>query len=187
MTAVRVFPPRPGLPERLTPLRSTENCAGRSVARFWTLRHDRICGGDSQCAAANRARLAATNLPQWLPRVLQPPVALRMDLVLPSSENVLRRDLAGGAFQADIVITLCMTLHRAPRIIERQRRFWTDALPFVSWPVVAPAAARIPLERRAGIHLSPTLCPAALCGTSRNRAVRVASHDYLLWAIGAND
>ena len=54
-------------------------------------RSNRICESGS---------LPATNLP-LLPRLLQLPVALRVDLLLPPRQRVLRRDVARGAVQAD--------------------------------------------------------------------------------------
>ena len=72
--------------------------------------------------------LLATNL-RLLPRRLQLPVALRVDLLLPPSQHVLRRDVAGGAVQPDVVVVVNVALHQTPRIIERQRRPWPDALP----------------------------------------------------------
>jgi hypothetical protein len=54
--------------------------------------------------------LLAANLP-LLPRRFQLPVALPEDLLLPTGQHVLRRDLARGAVQADV--------YQAPRIIER--------------------------------------------------------------------
>jgi hypothetical protein len=52
--------------------------------------------------------LLATNLP-LLPRLLQLPVALRMDFLLPPSEDIVRRDVAGRAVQPDVVVTLYVT------------------------------------------------------------------------------
>jgi hypothetical protein len=59
---------------------------------------------DNQQSRANRTSgglLAATlALP---PRRLQLPVALRVDRLLPPSEHVLRRDVADGAVQSDVL------------------------------------------------------------------------------------
>jgi hypothetical protein len=60
--------------------------------------------------------LLATNLP-LLPRRLQLPVALSMDLLLPPSQHVLRRDVACGAVQPDVVVTLDVTLRQSPRSV----------------------------------------------------------------------
>src|SRR5262249_90363 len=49
--------------------------------------------------------LLATNLP-LLPRLLQLSVALRMDLLLPAGEDVVRGEVACGGVQPDIVVTL---------------------------------------------------------------------------------
>ena len=40
-----------------------------------------------------------------------------MDLLLPPSEHVLRRDVACGAVQADVVVTLDVTLRQSPRSV----------------------------------------------------------------------
>ena len=55
-------------------------------------------------AALSRS-LLPTNLP-LLPRLLQLPVALRVDLRLTTSEHVLRRDIADGTVQSNIVVML---------------------------------------------------------------------------------
>ena len=49
----------------------------------------------------------APNL-QLLPRRLQLPVALRVDILLPPRQHLLRRDVARGAVQADVVSFLCL-------------------------------------------------------------------------------
>ena len=72
-------------------------------------RSDRICESGS---------LLATNLP-LLPRRLQLPVALRMDLLPPPRQHVLRRDVARGAVQADVIVVVHVTPHQPQRIIER--------------------------------------------------------------------
>jgi len=56
----------------------------------------------------------ATNLP-LLPRRLQFPVALRVDLRLTPVEHVFRRDVADRAVQADVVVMLDVALHQNPR------------------------------------------------------------------------
>src|SRR5262249_27857021 len=91
--------------------------------------------------------LLATNLP-LLPRLLQLSVALRMDLLLPPSEHVLRRDVACGAVQPDIVVTLDVTLHQSPRIIERQWRSRPDAPPFERFVPALDLSVRLRVKRR---------------------------------------
>lgn len=49
--------------------------------------------------------LLATNLP-LLPGRLQPPVALRVDLLVPPHQDVLRSDEARCAVQADVVVVV---------------------------------------------------------------------------------
>ena len=39
-----------------------------------------------------------------LPRLVQLPISLSMDLLLTAGEQVLRRDVANGTVQADIVV-----------------------------------------------------------------------------------
>ena len=73
--------------------------------------------------------LLATNLP-LLPRLLQLPVALCMDLLLTAGEHVLRRDVANGTIPADVVVMLDIALHQTPRSVQRQWRSRPDALSF---------------------------------------------------------
>jgi hypothetical protein len=49
--------------------------------------------------------LLATNLP-LLSRRLQLQVAIRVDFLLPPREHVLRRDVARGAVQPDVVVVV---------------------------------------------------------------------------------
>jgi len=69
--------------------------------------------------------LLATNLPLF-PGRLQLPVALRVDLLLPPGEHVLRRDVARGAVQADVVVVVNVSAYQTLGIIERQRRSRPD-------------------------------------------------------------
>ena len=62
--------------------------------------------------------LPTTNLP-LLPRRLQLPVALRVDLLLPPSQHVLRCDVARRAVQPNIVVVVHVTGYETPGIIER--------------------------------------------------------------------
>ena len=50
-------------------------------------------------------------------RLLQLPVALSMDLRLSAHEHVLRRDVANGTVQADVVVMLDLTMNQALRIV----------------------------------------------------------------------
>ena len=67
--------------------------------------------------------LLAMNLP-LLPRRLQLAVALRVDLLLPPRQHVLRRMVARGAVQSDVVVVVHASAYQTPCIIERQRRSW---------------------------------------------------------------
>jgi hypothetical protein len=60
-------------------------------------------------------------------RLLQLPVALRMDLRLSAHEHVLRRDVANGTVQADVAVMLGLTINQALRIVERERCLRPDA------------------------------------------------------------
>ena len=57
-------------------------------------------------------------------------VAFRVDLLLTARQHVLRRDVAGGTVQADVVVMLHVALDQTPRIFQRQWRSRPDALPF---------------------------------------------------------
>ena len=48
--------------------------------------------------------------------------------MLMPGEHVIRRDVADGAVQADVVVMVYVTLNQTPRILQRQRRSGTDAL-----------------------------------------------------------
>jgi len=49
------------------------------------------------------------------PRLIQLPVSLGVDLLLTPGENVLRRDVANGTVQADIVVMFHLALNQPPR------------------------------------------------------------------------
>ena len=67
----------------------------------------------------------ATNLP-WLPRRLQLPIPVGVDLLLTPSEHALRRDVADHTVQG-VVIMLDVALHHTPHIFQRQWRSRPDA------------------------------------------------------------
>ncbi len=73
--------------------------------------------------------LLPTNLPPFS-RLLQLPIPLGMELLLTPGEHVLRRNVARGAVQSEVVVILDVTLHHPPRILQRQRRSRPDALSF---------------------------------------------------------
>jgi hypothetical protein len=77
--------------------------------------------------ASSSRGLLPTNLPLFS-CFLQLPISLSMDLLLTPGEHVLRRDVANGTIQADIVVIGHVALHEPPRIIQRQRRSRPDAL-----------------------------------------------------------
>ncbi len=62
--------------------------------------------------AFSRGRLA-TNLP-LLPRRLQLPIPVGVNLLLTPGEHVLRRDVADRTVQADVVVMLDLALHQTP-------------------------------------------------------------------------
>jgi hypothetical protein len=73
--------------------------------------------------------LLAAILP-LLPRRLQLPIPLDLNLLLMPGEHVLRRDVADGAVQTDVVVMVYVTLNQTPCIFQRQRGSRSDALPF---------------------------------------------------------
>ena len=79
-------------------------------------------------ACSSRGLLAVTLA--LLPGGFQLAVPFRVDLLLPPRQHVLRRDVARGAVQADVVVILHVTLDQTPRIFQRQRRPRSDALAF---------------------------------------------------------
>jgi hypothetical protein len=60
--------------------------------------------------------LLAANLP-LLPRRFQFPVPHRVDLLLPPSQHVLRRDVARGAVQAHVVVVVNVSAYQTPGIL----------------------------------------------------------------------
>lgn len=57
-------------------------------------------------------------------------VAFRVDLLLTPRQHVLRRDVAGGTVQADIVVVLHELLYQTPCIFQRKRRSRPNTLAF---------------------------------------------------------
>src|SRR5262249_27632710 len=91
--------------------------------------------------------LLSTNLP-LLPRRLQLPVALRVDLLLSPRQRVLRRDIARCTVQSDTVVMLDVALHQTPRIVQRQWRSWPDSLPFERFVPPLDLPIRLWVKRR---------------------------------------
>lgn len=60
--------------------------------------------------------LLATNLPLFSRR-LHLPVAVRLDLLLPPRQHVLRRDVARGAGHADVVVVVQVSAYQTSRIL----------------------------------------------------------------------
>src|ERR1051326_6370960 len=77
-------------------------------------------------AIYSSSSLLATKLPLF-PGRLQLPVALRVDLLLPPCQHVLRCDIARRAVQADVVM-FNIAFDQTPRIFQRQGRSRPDAL-----------------------------------------------------------
>jgi hypothetical protein len=65
-----------------------------------------------------------------LPGGFQLAVAFRVDLLLTPRQHVLRRDVAGGTVQADVVVMLHVALDQTPCTFQRQRRSRPNALAF---------------------------------------------------------
>jgi hypothetical protein len=80
--------------------------------------------------------------------LLQLPIPLGMDLSLTPGEHVLRRDVADGNVQADVVEMLDVALHQTPRIFQRQGRSRPDALPFERFVPSFDFSVRLGIVRR---------------------------------------
>ena len=61
--------------------------------------------------------LAPADLPLFS-RLLQLPISLCMDLLLTPGEHVLRRDIADGTVQANVVVMIDVALHQSLRIVQ---------------------------------------------------------------------
>src|ERR1017187_4635020 len=89
--------------------------------------------GTRTCRRLGRFRssrgLPAATLP-LSPGRFQLSISLSMDLLLPPRQHVLRRDVADGTVQTDVVVVLDVALHQTPRIFQRQWRSRPDALSF---------------------------------------------------------
>jgi len=55
-------------------------------------------------------------------------VAFRVDFLLTPRQHILRRDVADGTAQADVVVMLDVSLHQAQRIVQRERCSGPDTL-----------------------------------------------------------
>src|ERR1044072_1238114 len=80
--------------------------------------------------------------------LLQLSISLSMDLVLTAREHVVRRDVANGTVQADIVVMFHVALHQPARILQRQRRSWPDALSFERFVPTFNFSVRLGIVRR---------------------------------------
>jgi len=86
------------------------------------------CHGEEFTVAHLLSRgLLAAILPLF-PRRLQLPVAFGVNFALASAQHILRRNVADGTVQADVVVMLDVALHEAPRIVQRKRCSGSDAL-----------------------------------------------------------
>jgi hypothetical protein len=61
--------------------------------------------------------LVSATLP-LLPGRFQLAVAFRVNLLLAPRQHVLRRDLAGGAVQSDVIVMVHVTLDQTPCIVK---------------------------------------------------------------------
>src|SRR5215471_17226494 len=80
--------------------------------------------------------------------LLQLPISLTMDLLLTAGEHVLRRDVANGTVQADVVVILHVALHQPARILQRQRRSRPDTLSFERFVPTFDFSVRLGIVRR---------------------------------------
>ena len=71
-----------------------------------------------------------------------------MDLLLPPSKHVLRRDVARRAVQPNVVVVVHVSAYQTPCIIERQWRSWPDALPFERFVPALDLPVRLRVKRR---------------------------------------
>jgi hypothetical protein len=76
------------------------------------------CLGAQGAGISASSGLLTTNLPLF-PGRLQLPVALRVDVLLAPRQHVLRRDVARGAVQADVVVVVHVSAYQTVCIIER--------------------------------------------------------------------
>src|SRR5690349_10698444 len=93
-------------------------------------------------------------IPEWSSnrklrlRLLQLPAAFRVDLLLTAGEHVLRRDVANGTVQADIVVMFHVALHQPTRILQRQRGSRPDALSYERFVPTFNFSVRLGIVRR---------------------------------------
>lgn len=74
---------------------------------------------------------SGTLLPTGLPlppSCCQLPVAFAVNLLLAPGQHILRRDIADGTVQADVVVMLDVTLHQTKRVVQRERCSRPNAL-----------------------------------------------------------
>jgi len=100
-----------------------------------------------QSAIYSSSSLLATNLPLF-PGRLQLPVALRVDLLLPPRQHVLRCDVTRRAVQADIVVMAHVSAYQTPCVIQRQRRSRPDAFRFERFVPALDLSVRLRVRRR---------------------------------------
>jgi hypothetical protein len=60
-------------------------------------------------------------------------VAFRVDFLLTPRQHILRRDVADGTVQADVVVMLDVSLHQAQRIVQRERCSGPDMARVLGW------------------------------------------------------
>ena len=70
-------------------------------------------------------------------------VAFRVDLLLTPRQHILRRDVADGTVQADVVVMLHVALDQTPCIFQRKRRFRPNALAFQRFVPALNLAVRL--------------------------------------------
>ena len=88
---------------------------GRLFSAIRKLRvHARGQRATSSCASRG---LLSTALP-LLPGRFQLAVAFRVNLLLPPRQHVVRRDVAGGTVQADVVVMVHVALDQTPCIVQ---------------------------------------------------------------------
>ena len=93
-------------------------------------------------------------------------VAFRVDFLLTPRQHILRRDVADGTVQADVVVMLDVSLHQAQRIVQRERCGKAAGARIV----VTHSLVLLPLPpgEEAHIHRSKTRLPGHTQGRSQH-------------------
>ena len=88
-------------------------------------------------------------------------VAFRVDFLLTPRQHILRRDVADGTVQADVVVMLDVGRYQTTRIFQRQWRRRPDARSFERFVPASGCSRPVPFSDRLPFHfdVSPA-CPS---------------------------